>query len=76
MYEIRVYYNRKSDYPFVWSMDRGDISTEKIFKDVRIFGCKISSEFDSKHDNVNEPRAWFNVRCTKITEFNDVLYLE
>jgi len=75
MYRIRVYYNRSQDFPFVWSYDKGDISTEKIVKDIKIFGCAVTSRFDSTKDNSIEPRAWFEVNCSNITVMNDVVYL-
>lgn len=37
--------------------------------------CKVYSRFSIDKDNINEPRAWFEVECNKISVKDDVLYL-
>ena len=57
----RVYFNRSSDFPFVWSFDDGDIANEVIVK--AIHGCKFDSDYDPSGDNVNTPRGFFWVKA-------------
>lgn len=60
---IRIYFNRKEDAPYVWSVDWGDISTERHFMTVTVEGSvTLTSCYDPTKDNVGEPRAWFEIK--------------
>jgi hypothetical protein len=72
MNTYRVYYNRSTDFPNVWSFDKGDISTECIVKKIRMEpGCVLWSNFDPEKNNLTEPRAWFTVMCGHVEVTDD-----
>lgn len=59
----RVYYNRSSDYPFVWSFDDGDSKNEVLV--TAIHGPQFHSAYNPSGDNENTPRAFFWVEATR-----------
>ena len=58
----RVYFNRRSEAPFVWSIDEGSADTEIT---VRSFsagpGCELRSCYTGEVPNENTPVAWLEV---------------
>lgn len=70
----RVYFNRRSDYPFIWSVDDGNQSTEVKVKDVviKVQSCTASGP----GDNENSPTVWIEVNDACLTIRDDVAYLE
>jgi hypothetical protein len=61
---LRVYFNRSSEAPYVWSVDEGDISTEKNYISVEMGpNTHVITRYDQTRDNVNDPRAWLEVDC-------------
>lgn len=55
---FRVYWNRRGDYPLVWSIDFGDVSTEMNVKQIYLRGKTITTCVRMNADNVLEPRGW------------------
>lgn len=63
MSRFRVYYNRSSDYPYVWSFDDGDSKNEVLVKN--IYGPNFTSAYNPDGDNKDTPRAFFWVTASK-----------
>lgn len=61
----RVYYNSKSDYPFVWSVDEGTSATEINYRGVIIktFSITIFNPYD-------QPHGWLSV-CGELEVADD-----
>lgn len=62
----RVYFNRQGEWPMIWCIDEGDISTQiriqrVYFEGVAAEGATILQPKPVKLAP-NEPVAWFNVR--------------
>lgn len=60
---LRVYFNRREDFPCVWSIDNGDQSNEVISPTV-YFKSAGRSTYTGQLRNPNYPVAWlefFNV---------------
>lgn len=62
----RVYFNRQQDWPMIWCIDQGDISTQIRVHWVKIQGVKLEggttiSQKPTKRIP-NEPVAWFEVK--------------
>lgn len=69
----RVYYNRHSDYPFIWSIDAGTLETEVRVKSVQFHKVQAETGIDPNikiGDQVN-PRVFFIVRYAKLTVSED-----
>jgi hypothetical protein len=60
---FRVYFNRSSDFPYVWSFDDGDIKNEVLV--TKIHGTSFVSDYDPSGDNVNTPRGFFWVKASR-----------
>jgi hypothetical protein len=60
----RVYYNRHSDYPYIWSIDAGTIDTEVKVVDVKFHKCVAETGFDRSVPigDTERPRVFFTVR--------------
>jgi len=54
----RVYYNARSAAPLIWSIDRGDVSTEIEVREIHFVNVSALSRFNSRANNITEPRAW------------------
>lgn len=52
----RVYYNSKSDYPFVWSVDEGTSDTEINYRGVVIRAPSITI-----FNQYGQPHGWLSV---------------
>jgi hypothetical protein len=61
----RVYFNRQQDWPMIWCLDQGDISTQIRVHWVKMKGVKLEGatviEEKPKKRIPNEPVAWFEV---------------
>lgn len=54
---FRVYYNKRDEFPFIWSVDRGDVGSERKFERVTI-STKVIGASRAGADNRDEPVAW------------------
>jgi hypothetical protein len=68
---FRIYWNRSQDFPLCWSIDRGDVSTERTVARVFIHAWTSSNDVArtmEKHetDNVKEPRGWIEGEGTVV----------
>lgn len=61
MTKYRVYFNRHNEFPQVWSIDEGDVETEVNVKQLIMVDVRAVTHYDSTGDNVNTPKAWFEV---------------
>lgn len=69
MKTYRVYFNRKQDYPLVWSIDEGTQATETNVSDVVIIASYTSTKSrinDGTIDVNNTPLAWLEVEAQGI----------
>src|SRR5271154_4743540 len=71
MRNYRVYYNRASDFPYVWSFDSGDMKDEVIVKSIR--GGNFVSCYDPMGDNLTSPRGYFLVEAEGFSLINGKL---
>jgi hypothetical protein len=64
---FRIYYNRREDYPNIWSFDSGSQDTEQIVTgyqgEVDIAGCGFNSEARKGI----EPAAWIWIDANSAT---------
>lgn len=59
----RVFFNRLSEAPQVWSVDEGDQSSEINVSAVSLVRCSAETKFNpAETDTLNKPKAWFEVR--------------
>jgi len=60
---FRVYYNRHSDWPYIWSLDAGDLSTEVKVKSVQFHKVVAETGFDPNAPigDQDRPRVFFIV---------------
>ncbi len=64
----RVYFNRCVDFPQVWSVDEGDVSTEINVQGISVSSLNVWVEWvydPSIPTNDREPRAWNLLHCSK-----------
>ena len=73
----RVYYNRHSDFPLIWSVDEGDQSTEKNFKKVEFHKVVAETGIDESVPNGDKerPRVFFVVRYANLVVTNNEAHL-
>lgn len=74
---FRIYWNRKEDFPFVWSVDFGDSSTERAVTrvDIReIDSCCLQTGVAMGADNISGPRGWLE-GIGKVVFENGVAYV-
>jgi hypothetical protein len=58
----RVYFNRSSEQPTVWSIDEGTQATEVNVKAVRLHRCNADTHWDpSIKVNPDTPCAWLDI---------------
>lgn len=68
MRRYRVYFNRKSEAPTVWSIDEGVQTSEINVKEFRIgVDCHTRSVWNGTAPNNDTPSAWMVVTCTRMT---------
>jgi hypothetical protein len=60
----RVYFNSKADAPNCWSIDDGTIATEIVVASIQLNGVDAISRLNLAANNLNDPRAWFEVYGT------------
>jgi hypothetical protein len=70
----RIYFNDKSDLPFIWSFDSGDISSEVKVTNVNIADCHAWTHYDVTADNKTSPTAWIYVMAGYVEIVDDVVY--
>lgn len=69
MKTYRVYFNKKSEWPLVWSIDEGDQDTEINVKEVTIIASYSETRaiVNNGHiDTTNTPLAWLAVEAKGI----------
>jgi hypothetical protein len=54
---FRVYYNKHDEYPFIWSVDKGTVESERKFQQVTV-DVSMRGRSRTTSDNRNEPKAW------------------
>lgn len=54
---FRVYYNKRDEFPYVWSVDMGTAESERKFQQVSI-AVSVRGSANLRSDNRTEPRAW------------------
>lgn len=61
----RVYFNRFSDHPNIWSVDQGTQDTEINVEAVTLLNCNVTTR-SNPQETVNEfrPKAWLEVYGT------------
>jgi hypothetical protein len=62
---FRVYYNKRDEYPFIWSVDRGTADTERKFQHI-VVEVPLHGAANINADNRNEPKAWLHGEGTII----------
>jgi hypothetical protein len=55
MTKVRLYFNAKADAPLCWSVDEGDISSEKNVKEIHVL-IPMVTVFAG--EDSPQPRAW------------------
>ncbi len=71
---FRIYFNRHSDFPLVWSVDQGDQSTEINVKRVVTRGVRTYTD-GGVGDNVNSPTVWIVVEGGNLQVIEDIAYI-
>ncbi len=71
MKTFRVYLNRFEEAPLIWSVDEGEIGTERKVKDVIMSNCTGITKTDLKADNVGNPKAWLHVIAEELMVSGD-----
>ena len=69
----RIYFNRRSDAPLVWSVDEGSQETEINVSRVEIL-TPIKSFYNGKTPNPDSPVAWFETDGI-LARVNDVAFI-
>ena len=72
----RVYYNRRADYPFIWSVDNGDQSTEQNVIDVQLHRSNANTGGDMTvpRHSTDVPSVWFEVWHAKLVITDNVAH--
>lgn len=63
----RVYYNRSSDFPYVWSFDDGHSENEQNVTAIHGEFTGFNSAYDPQGDNINTPKAYFWIEANSVT---------
>ena len=71
----RCYFNNFDETPFLWSVDRGDISTEIKVRDWILIGATARTRVNLQADNVNDPKAWVEVEASELEIVNEIAIL-
>lgn len=74
--KYRVYYNRRSDYPFIWSVDEGTQETEQNVKSVEFHDVSAMTNGDLTvpRSSTETPCVWFDVLYATLTVKDGVAY--
>lgn len=67
---LRVYFNRRSDWPLVWSVDDGDQKNEIHVSSVLMEGVSITEAVDLAA-NPDSPVAWIQFHGAILREFDN-----
>jgi hypothetical protein len=75
---LRVYFNRLSDLPRIWSFDHGTQETEQAVSSWKLYDVDASAgyDFDVSPSDKDHPRVW--IELSNVMGFNvldDVLYV-
>lgn len=66
--DYRVYFNRKNEYPQIWSVDEGDQKSEINVSDFKFHRVSAESRADlSVKPNNDTPIAWVLIRNATLT---------
>lgn len=74
MNKIRVYFNRWSEQPLIWSVDHGSLDTEQKVKNVvvhDVHGRTNTDETVPAGDMMN-PRVWLEYQSARLEIHGDV----
>lgn len=75
MNTYRVYFNRKSEFPQVWSLDEGTQHSEvNIINFVIPQGCRSESRYNGEKPNEDSPVAWIEVQAIAFTIHDGIAY--
>ena len=76
MPDFRIYYNRRSEHPTVWSLDSGSQATEINVKSVRLHRCNAETHWNPDiPPNNDTPSAWFEVYHAVLQMHDGVAHL-
>lgn len=66
----RIYYNRSDDYPVLWCVDEGRISSQIRVQSIRFCGVEAYTQnhkdSPNGNKNQNEPHGWMQVDDAKL----------
>ena len=68
---LRVYFNRREDFPKVWSVDDGDPANELIVSHVVTQGISRWVWSGDSEPNEDFPRAWVEFRSARIHKIDE-----
>lgn len=61
---FRAYFNRKREFPQIWSIDEGSQDSEVNVREFFIApGCMVHSRYDGTPVNDNSPSAWLEIHA-------------
>jgi hypothetical protein len=76
MHNVRIYFKRTGEFPFIWSVDRGSIRSQKVVKDFHIGKqCEVHGGHDFVSNIENSPKVFVSVKCDKMQIRNGEVYL-
>lgn len=70
----RVYFNRHSDFPLVWSVDHGTQETEVNVRKVVTRNVRTYTD-SGPGDNLNSPTVWIVVEGGNLQILDDIAYI-
>jgi hypothetical protein len=75
MIQVRLYYKSSRGFPFIWSVDFGNITSQVVVTDFHIGkGCEVSGGHDYVSNIENSPKAFIAVQCNKVVFENDEVF--
>lgn len=72
MSDWRIYFNKRSEFPLIWSVDSGKGTQEIKVKDARLHRVTGITRYDPSGDNVTTPTAWVEITYAVMHLENDV----
>jgi hypothetical protein len=62
--DYRAYFNRHSEWPYIWSVDEGTQKSETKVRDVYTYKCSTDTGYDPtvKSGDNERPRVFINIR--------------
>lgn len=61
---FRAYFNRKREFPQVWSIDEGTQASEvNVIAFIAHPGCKVASRYNGSKPNDDSPSAWIEIHA-------------